>query len=95
MGRDSKTRKRRRKERRAQRRAEQVERLEKGDVLFPHSKEETRDPRKRWQGLTARGGLEGSFAGSGKQISVDFDDSLAEHALALSLTARPQDQNDN
>ena len=93
MGRDSKTRRRIRRKRRAQRRAEQVERVEKGGILFPHSVEETRDPRTRWQNLTARGGLEVSFTGSGKQIPVDFEDPSAEHALALSLVA--PDQNDN
>ena len=74
MSRKSRNRHRVRKARRHAQRAEDKEYREQGLVLPRNGNEgETRDPRLRWQNLSARGGLRLGFVPTGITVPVDYD----------------------
>jgi hypothetical protein len=86
MGRRDQRRRRKRKQRR-EARAEGRRWRELG-LLPPElrsSGEERRDPRTRWQGLRARGGLELSFVPTGRVVALGELDESAPGRLAAAL----------
>ena len=90
MSRKNKSRHRARKARRRERIARDEHARAHGlplPSLFPNGvQKETRDPRTRWQNLSARGGLRLGFKGTGVRVQVDFESPDAEHALVVAAS---------
>jgi hypothetical protein len=78
--------KRRRRARKGRRQAQRV--IAAGYEARETTPPETRDPRTRWQSLTARGGHTICFIPTGVTVPIDLDAPDAENTLVSALAGR-------